>query len=259
MPLTVSLSLIAQTSNFCYMRTTFPVEGLINPATSRELGKLIGVDTIIVGTTTLMAGNIRLSVRAIDVETGKIVSSRSETMAANSGLEELFRVGVSGQNPDGSTSPSSGHLKSRLRADSLSFAVDQVLAGPGNNGARFSFRIENHLGIGLFMAIQEDGYTIGPCRAQFTYEQQGVTGLNEVDFQEVKAHSGMPDVGDALTWVPPQGVAAGTIQFGPSGCNPVALTGLSTVSVTATVILADEIDVLSTTLSASNVSVRILK
>jgi hypothetical protein len=58
-------------------------EGLVNPDTSRKLGNLIGVDTVITGTITPLGGqSVRLSVRAVSIETGKIIAVQSATLSA---------------------------------------------------------------------------------------------------------------------------------------------------------------------------------
>jgi TolB-like protein len=56
-------------------------EGLVNPETSRKLGNLIGVDTVITGTITPVGGqSVRLSVRAVSIETGRIITAQSVTL-----------------------------------------------------------------------------------------------------------------------------------------------------------------------------------
>ncbi|MFI5020377.1 MAG: FlgO family outer membrane protein [Alphaproteobacteria bacterium] len=76
------------------------VEGLVNPESIAKIGNLVGIDTIIVGTTTAMGDTIRLSVRAIDVETGKIVVSQATNLPATSGLMALSNRGVESASPD---------------------------------------------------------------------------------------------------------------------------------------------------------------
>src|ERR1043166_8772640 len=66
------------------------MDGLINPQTSRKLGNMIGIDTILFGTVTPIGKSIKLSVRAVAVETGKIVASQSTSFAAVEGLGELY-------------------------------------------------------------------------------------------------------------------------------------------------------------------------
>jgi curli biogenesis system outer membrane secretion channel CsgG len=78
-------------------------EGLVNPESIQKIGKLIGIDTIIIGTTTPPGDTIRLSVRAIAVETGRIVASQSTNLPATGALLALSNRGVE----DTSFNPSS--------------------------------------------------------------------------------------------------------------------------------------------------------
>jgi len=70
-------------------------EGFINPQTRRELGNLIGIDTVVTGTSTPLGNQIRLSVRAVSVETGKIVAAAMATVQLTSELENLNNRGLS--------------------------------------------------------------------------------------------------------------------------------------------------------------------
>jgi len=64
-------------------------EGLVNPETSRKLGKLIGIDTIIFGSFTELGEKLRLNVRAVNVETGKIIASQSIFIPLSADLRSL--------------------------------------------------------------------------------------------------------------------------------------------------------------------------
>jgi TolB-like protein len=63
------------------------IEGLIDPTTTRKLGNLIGIDTVIVGTVTPLGKSVRLSVRAVAIETARVVAAQSATLA---GLDRFF-------------------------------------------------------------------------------------------------------------------------------------------------------------------------
>ena len=69
-------------------------DGLIDPRTRRQLGNLIGIDTVIVGVTTLLGKQIRLSARAVSVETGKIIIAANTTFFITPSLENLNDRGV---------------------------------------------------------------------------------------------------------------------------------------------------------------------
>ena len=84
------------------------VEGLVNPESIAKIGNLVGIDTIIVGTTTAMGDTIRLSVRAIDVETGRIVVSQATNLPATSALMALSKEEVGSASPNAVSSPGTG-------------------------------------------------------------------------------------------------------------------------------------------------------
>lgn len=84
------------------------VEGLVNPELIAKIGNLVGIDTIIVGTTTAMGDTIRLSVRAIDVETGRIVVSQATNLPATSALMALSKEEVGSASPNAVSSPGTG-------------------------------------------------------------------------------------------------------------------------------------------------------
>src|ERR1043166_2853860 len=76
------------------------MDGLINPQTSRKLGNMIGVDTVIFGTVTPIGKTVRLSVRGVAVETGKIVASQSTTLPLTGELAEMNTRSVVNNSPD---------------------------------------------------------------------------------------------------------------------------------------------------------------
>jgi len=82
------------------------VEGLINPESIQKIGNLIGIDTVIVGTTTPLGDTIRLSVRAISVEKGKIVASQSMNLPATGPILALSGRVVPLTSPNEGPSPS---------------------------------------------------------------------------------------------------------------------------------------------------------
>ncbi len=84
------------------------VEGLVNPESIAKIGNLVGIDTIVIGTTTMMGDTIRLSVRAIDVETGRIVVSQATNLPATSALMALSNRGVPGTSPNVIPPPETG-------------------------------------------------------------------------------------------------------------------------------------------------------
>ena len=148
------------------------VDGLVNPESSKKLGNLIGIDTIIFGTTTLMGDKIRLSVRAVAVETGRIVASQVATLPSTGGLAELSTRGVAAHSPSQgpSDAPKASDPRDRLRGDSIRVTGKEIVVVAEQyqptwlNPTAF-FVIENLSGMGFDAVLVEDSASIGGCRA----------------------------------------------------------------------------------------------
>jgi hypothetical protein len=56
-------------------------EGLIDPATGRQLGKVAGTEVLVVGTVMVSSASVRLDVKAIDLQTANWVAGGSETVS----------------------------------------------------------------------------------------------------------------------------------------------------------------------------------
>lgn len=74
--------------------------GLIDPQTARQLGRISGVDTLVTGTITSAFGDsVRLSVKALDVETAEIIAQSRADIPKTKAIEEMGRG--SGEVPAG--------------------------------------------------------------------------------------------------------------------------------------------------------------
>lgn len=183
-----SISIVDRANvQFLLRENKLSAEGLVNPATSRKLGNLIGVDTIIVGTTTPMETTIRVSVRAIAVETGRIVASQSQDLRSSRDLLQLYYEGVApvpGMSPgDGSVTPGEG----RFRQDTLRFTGRSVIVYPKCNNCAYSgslyiatvsANLENLSGKNLEMAILYPSLSVGPC-ANSQFNTTGIRALTD--------------------------------------------------------------------------------
>jgi hypothetical protein len=100
-------------------------EGLIDPTTSRELGKVAATEVIIIGTVMPSSMTVRLEVRAIDLQTAKLVTGGSTSLARMGMVDRL--LGDSGDGgaesaaggKEGKGKPGSGgsHVPVRSRHD----------------------------------------------------------------------------------------------------------------------------------------------
>ena len=154
-------------------------EGLVNPKTTRKLGQLIGVDTVILGTTTPLGDSIRLSVRAIDVETGKIVASQTATLPATTGLRTLFNRSVAAA-PAAARSSQSAlplPLHQLLREGALKVEVRDFAMERGGKIVGMSYLVENLSGTSLQISLKINQSQIGLCNMEDGYRGFRATGI----------------------------------------------------------------------------------
>lgn len=70
-------------------------KGIMDPKTVGKLGQIAGVQALITGTITPFGDSIRLSVKALDTETAKMISGTSGNIAKTKAIEELLARGIS--------------------------------------------------------------------------------------------------------------------------------------------------------------------
>lgn len=237
------------------------IEGLVDPTSSRKLGNLIGIDTIIFGTTTPIGDKIRLSVRAVAVETGKIVTSQAVTLPATGGLADLYNRGVANDpaeagsaTPGGASKPSD--IRTRLRADSFKLTVNRLAvprsgyssAMGGFTAATVNFTIENRSGIGMGIALRTGGTSVGPCSQEWD-----VSGIARIDDGNIRQLQSAPNPGRNLRWLPAGGSVSATITM--NQCYTPAFQGTQNVPVNVTIVLGTDKELLVLPLSAGRVAV----
>ena len=88
--------------------------GLIDPQTARKLGQISGADVLVTGTITPFGDTIRLSAKALDTETAKLIAASTadipKTPAIVAMLNETESVAPTGEGTTGpSTPPRSNH------------------------------------------------------------------------------------------------------------------------------------------------------
>jgi TolB-like protein len=81
------------------------LSGLVDPTTIKKIGKLTGTDIIITGTITPFGDSIRVACKAIETETGKVISSSRGDIAKTATIADLLKLGV------GSPAASAGDTK----------------------------------------------------------------------------------------------------------------------------------------------------
>jgi len=69
--------------------------GIIDPATARQLGKIVGVDALITGTIAPLSDSVHVSAKVLDTETAKILGGITADIPKTRAVEELLAKGVS--------------------------------------------------------------------------------------------------------------------------------------------------------------------
>lgn len=230
------------------------MEGLVSPETSRKLGNVIGIDTVIFGTVTPIGKSVRLSIRAVAVETGKIVASQSATVPMIGELSELYTRGVNGTSTAQSgTSPSASasNVRDRLRADSFKLVPLELVASKQGYDSHVSFSIENRSGMGVGIAVRANATSVGACKAV-----DDVRGLAVIDDQGIQQVFKAPEPTRLLRWLPHGGKVSVSIGLLPR-CSQM-VEGVAAVPLTVNVVVAAGKDVVVLPLNVDKVPVRLV-
>jgi curli biogenesis system outer membrane secretion channel CsgG len=178
---------VVDRTNLMYLlrENKLSIDGLINPETSRKLGKLIGVDTILVGSITPLSDGFRVNVRAVAVETGRVVTAQSISLPPSADLTVLSNRGVAPQGAGGAAQRAAQQaqapLQMRLRSGAIKAAVTE-LAIHGGTQSTIAIQFENLSGEDLAMAIVPGSLMIGSCQAR---QQVRYSGLERMFSQTV--------------------------------------------------------------------------
>ena len=230
-------------------------EGLTSPETSQKLGNLIGIDTLIFGTVTQIGSkSVKLSVRAVAVETGKIVAAQSANLPVTDELSEMLVHGVPSVASD--TQASTSSIRDRLRPDTIKLTASELaIPFAFNNtgyGAVLSFSVENRSGVGLGVAVKSDSATAGPCSNSYH-----LSGLPAMDSWEIDGLMSNPNPASGLYWLSAGTRVTANINFPENDCNGQSLSGLSKVAASMTIVLATNKEVVLLPLNVENVPIRV--
>jgi len=97
--------------------------GIVDPASAKQLGKILGVDAIVSGTLTNLAQSIRVNARLISTETGEIFAVASTEVFKDESVTGLLANG-SGSAPARQTTQSSNNKTSTVRAKGFTFELN---------------------------------------------------------------------------------------------------------------------------------------
>ncbi len=204
-------------------------EGYINRESQQKIGRLIGVDTIISGTTTPLGNSVRLRVQAVAVETGEVIASQAVTLPVSGDLAELYSRGVAAS-PGGAIPKRARDARPRFRGDTINIISGQAMMAYAEIGTTFT--IENRSGIPVGIGIVENSTSLGACHA--LSRLRGMNAYNDSQIQQIKAQS---DPSQSLQYFPVGGKVAVAATIGRFQC-PIQ-QGMN-VDLTTSLIIAAE-------------------
>ncbi len=91
--------------NFLLKEAGLDAKGLLDPNSVAKLGKLKGIDAIVVGTMTSVGENINVNVQALNLETAVILASAKGSLPRTPAIIELEKKELGGESSSGGTTP----------------------------------------------------------------------------------------------------------------------------------------------------------
>lgn len=75
-------------------------EGLLDPATGRKLGQMAGTEVLVVGMVMPSSMTVRLDIKAIDLQTAKVITGKSASVARLGIIEKLAKEAMGEDEPE---------------------------------------------------------------------------------------------------------------------------------------------------------------
>lgn len=229
-------------------------DGFINPKTSQKLGNMVGIDTVIVGTTTPLGETIRISVRAISVDTGKIVATQAAVLKTTRELRELMNRGVSGGNGAPAAAHSAAPLdnKGMMRPDAFRMVVKEVVhddKGYAGRNIYVPFTIYNSYGKNVHIGLIEYSVSAGACVANSSESASGIPLVKNKDSIRDVQNLNLPIL-----------VAGGNLSATyRNNCNNNSLEGQARTDVFSTIVIMVDKELVKLPFSVTNIPVRQVK
>jgi FlgO protein len=143
--------------DFILKENQLAADRLMDPATQKQLGKLLGLSVIVSGTVTELGDSARIQLRAVEIETARVIGSASTTVELPDALKRL--------NDRRSSAPAIG-TSSRPEVRNETFVIrPRYVSLLDYNGQEFmwvtSLELENISGGELYVRIT--GMSVGAC------------------------------------------------------------------------------------------------
>jgi hypothetical protein len=142
--------------------------GLVRRDVAKEIGRLAGVDGIVIGTVTPMADSVGITVKVFSVETAMIVAAARADVARTRSIDDVDRLGATRQGeqagPDAAATPVSPTPPALPKATKITAGL---LRAPAFN-TEGDFRIGDEFTLDVLDPIQVQGVIVASHGAKLT-------------------------------------------------------------------------------------------
>ena len=160
------------------------ISGLMDPKNTIKIGKLAGVDALVLGTITPFGDNVRLTIKVLDTKTAHLVTGARATIAKTKAIDELLSrevmmepMGGGGEQVSGGSVRRS-FIPSVFSSNGLEFRAVKLLAG--KDQATLILGITNKGKKDRYLWLQKTGGCGENNADAFLYSDKGGQGyLNE--------------------------------------------------------------------------------
>lgn len=100
--------------------------GAIDKATAKKLGQIVGADALITGTITPFGDSVRLAVKILGTDTGKVIGASSGDIPKTKAIEELLGKGIESTSLTGRESVTTSSVPSGKAVEASGFILSPV-------------------------------------------------------------------------------------------------------------------------------------
>ena len=157
------------------------ISGLMDPKNTIKIGKLAGVDALVLGTITPFGDNVRLTVKVLDTKTAHLVTGARATIAKTKAIDELLSREVMMEPMGGGSEQVSGGSVRRsfkpsvFTSNGLEFRAVKLLVGKDQATFILSITNKGEKDQYLWLLQTDDGCSPGNFDT-FLYASSGTEG-----------------------------------------------------------------------------------
>lgn len=160
-------------------------QGIIDPETASELGRIAGVDVLIAGTVTELGDGVRLNLKALDTDTAKITAGHKVTISKSSDITGLLRRDVDSISNAKSTYTGAPPDVRAFQNDFLIVRVESVAISEDNRRAILALNFENKNSKNEYVGCDERFISLIDNKAN-NWGRGRITGVIHTNFKWAK-------------------------------------------------------------------------